>query len=184
MVKKATSKKLSASPTLSKKKTKAVAIDGFGSVEQMKLRNAIRQVWQRSKQWGIVKARCKNDDGYFVCEERNTQVPKISVDHIVPIGDMLEPGFLERLMVPSSELQGLCDPCHKPKTKKDNATTKAKKEKRNYVVIEEESTPEMISAMWIDPDIEELDIWTKDKIALQKERNAARLSTPTLEQFI
>lgn len=123
-------KKKKPSPTISKKKEKAKAIDGFGSVEMTKLRNAIRQVWQRSKAWKIVKDRCMNDEGYPVCEKCNTQVPKIKVDHIIPIGDMLEPGFLERLMVPSSELQGLCDPCHKPKTKKDNAETKTKKQKR------------------------------------------------------
>ena len=122
-----TKKKPIPSTPSSKKKEKAKPIDGLGSVELQKLRNAVRQIWQRSKAWKIVKARCLDEEGYPKCEQCHLRVPKIFVDHIVPIGDMLEPGFFERLMVPSTELRGICKECHAPKTKRDNEKTRAKK---------------------------------------------------------
>lgn len=129
--KKVQMKKQIPSTLLSKpKKEKAKPIDGLGSVELMKLRNAMRQVWQRSKQWKEVKKRCTDSEGYYRCELCNERVPKIKVDHIVAIGDMLESGFIERLMVPSTGLQGICDQCHKEKTKLDNAKTRAKKKEK------------------------------------------------------
>jgi len=180
--KKAVATKKTTSATSSKpKREKAKAIDGLGSVELMKLRNAMRQVWQRSKQWKLVKARCKDSEGYDVCEGCDTRVPKIFVDHIVPIGDMLDPGFIERLMVPSSELKGLCNECHKPKTKKDNAETKAKKKekltppKHGY---QGEPEPQ------IDLDILEMDIYTHEKIALQEKRNSEPEAEFSLDSFI
>jgi 5-methylcytosine-specific restriction endonuclease McrA len=133
-IKKKVEKKPKASPTSSKKKEKQKPIDGYGPIEKKKIRIALRLIWQRSKQWKIVKDRCTDNEGYFKCEKCGKRVPKIKVDHRVPIGDIDDPGFLERLMVPSSELDGLCDPCHDPKTKKDNAETKAKKRSRKVTL--------------------------------------------------
>lgn len=125
------SKKKQHSTTLSKPKPKkAGPIDGYGIYEKRKIRNALRQIWQRSKARKLVKDRCTNDEGYEVCEECNKQVPKITVDHIIPIGDIEEPGFLERLMVNSEGLRGLCDPCHKVKTKEDVKNINKGKEER------------------------------------------------------
>ena len=113
-------KKKVQSKTLSKSKPKKIGpIDGFGSYEKRKIRNAVRQIWQRSKARRIAKERCRNEEGYYVCEQCTKQQPEITVDHIIAIGDMDEVGFLERLMVDSTGLKCLCDDCHKVKTKED-----------------------------------------------------------------
>lgn len=168
------------SASSSKKRVKDAPIDGLGPVELRKLRTALRLVWQRSKQWKIVKDRCKDAEGYSVCEKCNKRTPSIKVDHRVPIGDMLEPGFIERLMVPSSELDGLCDECHAPKTKEDNKKTKEAKKKREASFpkgIEEEIIKEDIAVV-LDEDLKNRDdLFTHEKIKIQNERNA-------LEQFI
>jgi len=179
-----------ASPTLSKKKAKAVAIDGFGTVERSKLSSAIRQVWQRSKQWRIVKSRCIGEGGYSFCEQCGEQAPKIFVDHIVAIGAMEDPGYFERLMVSSDGLQGLCNPCHKPKTKVDNAKTKAKKksnEEKYYSAMANVYGGDVAledAKGSIDKDIADMDLFTHEKIALQKERNTITVTEPTLDLFI
>lgn len=169
----ASKKKASASGTSSKKKEKATAIDGWGSVEKKKVRNAVRQIWQRSKQWRMVKARCTGEDGFYVCEGCGSTVPRISVDHTIAIGDIEDPGFLERLFVSSEGLKGLCDPCHKPKTKKDNAETKAKKEAKKKKDVEEFHIEDAHAELplYIDPDIQAMDIYTHEKVKLQEERN-------------
>lgn len=176
------SKEKKISPTSSKKKEKkekAKPIDGLGSVELKKLRDALRLVWQRSKQWKMVKDRCKDAEGYSVCEQCNNRTPSIKVDHTAPIGDMLEPGFIERLMVPSSGLKGLCDECHKPKTKADNKKTKASKEARKNSFpkgIEQEIVKAELPTL--DEDLKARDdLFTHEKIKIQEERNS-------LQQFI
>lgn len=165
------------------------------------MRNALRQVWQRSKQWRIVKARCKDSEGYDVCEQCDLRVPKIFVDHTIPIGDMLEPGFIERLMVSSEGLKGLCAECHKPKTAKDNSETKAKKKARDEKILRdhtgdwcvdtdlkhpisiEPGSVNFVEAIRLDSDIEEMDLYTYEKIALQKKRNEQPIKF-RLEDFI
>jgi len=49
-------------------------------------------------------------------------VPKIYVDHIQAVGDVDE-GFLKRMFVPSTELQGLCKQCHDKKTKAERQSS-------------------------------------------------------------
>lgn len=199
------SKKKIASPTLSKKKVKPQKIDGFGPVEKMQARNALRLVWQRSRAWKIVKDRCKDEDGYPKCEKCKQRVPKIKVDHIVAIGDIEDLGFLARLFVDSSGLQGLCDPCHKPKTKKDNAKTKEDKALKKIRLATnppgkvEDIVPggvlyhlEVPREHWpieikeerpkFDADIEEMELFTYEKIEIQKDRDKNRIKT--LDMFI
>lgn len=175
------------SKTLSNKKVKATAIDGFGSVERQKLSSAIRQVWQRSKQWRIVKARCVGEKGYSFCEKCKLQAPKIFVDHIEPIGAMEEPGYFERLMISSEGLQGLCKECHAPKTKKDNAKTKETKKKiaaKKKVVIVEPEDDDDLEVITIDQDIQDMDIFTYRKFELQRERNKLKESEINISTFI
>lgn len=107
-------------------KKKPLPIDGMSPLLRAKIRSAIRQVWSRSYARRLVVARSMTDDGYPKCEKCGHRVPKISVDHIIPVGDILD-GGIERMFVPSKDLQALCKPCHSTKTKTDNAKTKGKK---------------------------------------------------------
>lgn len=111
-----------------KKKEKAKPVDGLGIYEKTKLRNAIRQIWQRSKARQLVIKRCTGKDGFLRCEECKAKTPKIQVDHIKPAGE-LDGGFIERLFVPSDKMRGLCKTCHAPKTKAENAERRARKQK-------------------------------------------------------
>lgn len=102
--------------------------DGLGPKELAQLRSAIRLVWQRSKQRRLVIKRCTGADGFPVCELCKSKVPKIQVDHIEPVGEVLESGYIKRMMCSSLGLVGLCIPCHRIKTKQQ-AQDRAKKRK-------------------------------------------------------
>lgn len=102
--------------------------DGLGPLEIAKIRSAIRQVWQRCEARKLVVKRCKLPKGYAKCEGCDQVVPKVYVDHIEPVG-VFGYGFIERLFVPSHRMNGLCDECHKAKTKaetKDRVAIKSK----------------------------------------------------------
>ncbi len=107
------------------KKTKE-KIDGFSPADRAKVRSAIRQVWSRSYMRRIAKARAVKADGFEYCDKCMKRVPKVSIDHIIPVGDILN-GGVERMFCPSSGLQALCKLCHSIKTKDDNKRTKAAK---------------------------------------------------------
>lgn len=103
-----------------------------------KLVSKAREVWRQSENYQAVKKRAKAVDrpGWFVCERGKELVEVIKIDHIEPIGkqptDMGEFGlWLPRLFCPISNLQGLCNTCHKSKTKIENA--ERKKYGRKYV---------------------------------------------------
>lgn len=74
--------------------------------------------------------RCSIGADFYRCEKCKAKVPRIQVDHIIPRGDLFSPGYLERTFCPSTELQGLCKKCHRPKTRRDNKRTRATKKKR------------------------------------------------------
>lgn len=95
--------------------------DGLGPKEIQKIRSAIRQVWQRSKARAMVVRRCALPGGYARCERAGCgkKVPKIYVDHIIRCGDLLDPGYILRMFVSSSLLQGLCKDCHDEKTRSE-----------------------------------------------------------------
>jgi len=104
---------------------KAKPIDGLGTYEITKISSAVRQVWYRCKARQITVKRCTLPDGFLMCEMCGEVTPKIKIDHIVPVGSLRD-GFMERLFCPSSGLQGLCNTCHKKKTKEENAARKKK----------------------------------------------------------
>ena len=95
-------------------------IDGLGVVDIEKIKKALRKVWAWSYARKLVIARCTQVDGFVHCEKCKIRTPKIFVDHIVPVG-IFNKEYIERLFVPSKELQGLCKKCHASKTKKDIA---------------------------------------------------------------
>lgn len=103
-----------------KAKNEAKRFDGFGPHLQAKIRSAIRQVWQHSSHARkLCVKRAELPGGYSRCEKCLKKVPKTFIDHIVPMGALLSPGFLERTGVSSKGLQALCGPCHKIKTAQD-----------------------------------------------------------------
>ena len=56
---------------------------------------------------------------------------QINIDHISPAGELNKaddlPGFVERLFVEESGLQGLCQNCHNEKTKQEKEQLKIKR---------------------------------------------------------
>lgn len=101
------------------KKRKKAKIDGFGPREKQMVRNAVRQVWQRSLARRLAVKRATGADGFPRCEGCGKKVPKVTIDHMVAVGEM-DGGFLERMFCPSSGLKALCYPCHGKKTRADN----------------------------------------------------------------
>lgn len=109
------------------KKQKAPPMDGLGPRERKKIDSAIRQVWYRSKARSTAVKRCTDQQGFTRCEKCKKRTPKIKVDHIVPCGPVDSDGYITRLFCPSSQLQCLCHPCHKPKTKAEALIRKFEK---------------------------------------------------------
>lgn len=102
------------------KKKKVEKIDGgLNSKQLTRLRAAIRDVWRFSYARKLVETRCLDAQGFPHCEKCGKKVPKIQVDHIIPCGDVLSPGYIERTFVASNMMQALCPDCHKKKTKDD-----------------------------------------------------------------
>ncbi len=109
------------------KKVRVEKIDGLNPKDLKNLRNAIRQIWHRSHVRKLAVKRCIGADGFSYCERCGKRAPHVSIDHKLPVGEVLSPKFIERMFTPSKNLQGLCKPCHKPKTNKENAKRRALK---------------------------------------------------------
>lgn len=95
-------------------------VDGLSSEDKAKLRSAIRRVWLWYA-WPrkLVVKRCRLYRRIYRCEKCRSLEAKIHVDHIVPIGAVESVGYIDRLYVASTGLQGLCEKCHKTKTKEE-----------------------------------------------------------------
>ena len=104
-------------------KKKKEKIDGRSPDIDAKLRSAIRQVWSWSHARRLCIQRATGPDGFPVCEECKQTVPKVFPDHKIAVG-VLDGGFIDRMFVPSSELQALCKTCHGRKTRQDNKKLK------------------------------------------------------------
>lgn len=105
------------------KRKKVEKMDGLGPYEIKKIRNAVRQVWQRSYARALVVKRCTGKDGFSYCETCKKRTPKIKIDHILKVGKV-DSGFIKRMFVPSKMLQGLCGKCHNKKTNLERAQEK------------------------------------------------------------
>lgn len=105
-------------------------VDGLSLKEVAKIRNAVRRIWQQSSYARkLCVVRSTDDEGYPFCEKCKKRQPKVKIDHVVPVGDILD-GGIRRMFVSSDCLQALCNACHKVKTKVDNAKTKVKKKSK------------------------------------------------------
>lgn len=91
---------------------------------------AARKVWRWSSERREVKKRATFPGLMYLCEKCNKlSSKKIQIDHIAPVGKAPKgwkgwDKYLQRLFCPVSNLQALCTPCHKAKSKIDNAKTK------------------------------------------------------------
>lgn len=91
-----------------------------------KLVSHSREVWRQSVPYQTVKKRCRIEGktGWFKCELNGEEVEVIKIDHVVPIGkqpDSLEEfgTWLPKLFCSETNLQGLCNACHKIKSKEE-----------------------------------------------------------------
>jgi len=99
------------------KTSKPEKIDGFGPKERSKVHAAIRRVWQQSSHARkLCQKRVALPGDYHRCEDCGSKVPKIHIDHIEPVGSLIEGDAIARLFCPSTGLQGLCKTCHDAKT--------------------------------------------------------------------
>lgn len=111
-------------------KTDTEKIDGLSAKDVEKIRRAIRQVWSWSWPRRLVVKRCLLPNGFSRCEQCKIKCAKIYVDHIERVGDV-DGGFIARLFVSSSKLQGLCNDCHKLKTKQERQDAKRESKLNN-----------------------------------------------------
>lgn len=103
-----------------------------------KIKVVLRKVWSWSHSRKLVAKRCDIGGGYSKCEGCKKKCPKIFVDHIMPLGTF-DLGYIYRLFVSSKEMQGLCAPCHKAKTKLDMVAIKRNKEVNRREMVESEA---------------------------------------------
>lgn len=115
------------------KKAKPIKVDGLSPKDLQKIRNAIRQIWQRSYPRRLCVERSITFDGFPYCEKCGKTTPKTTIDHITAVGDILD-GGIERMFTSSANLQALCRECHREKTNREN---KKRREKIRGVCIEE-----------------------------------------------
>lgn len=106
-------------------KQQARQVDGLGPHAKTRLRSAIRDVWHGSYARKLAAERCIGKDGFPRCEQCGRKVPKVTIDHMVPVGEV-DDGFIRRMFCSSDRLKALCGPCHSVKTKADNASLRKK----------------------------------------------------------
>ena len=102
-------------------------IDGISPKDKKFLRTKIREVWSWSTPHRMVVRRCLLPNGFSKCEnpECLKKCPKVFVDHIKNVGEVDE-GFITRMFVSSSKLQGLCKKCHDKKTLAEDKERRAR----------------------------------------------------------
>lgn len=108
-----------------KTKAKPVKVDGLSPKDKQKIRNAVRQIWQRSYPRKLCVQRAIGPDGFPVCEKCGKTVPKVAIDHMQSVGE-LDGGFISRLFCSSDKLQALCKECHQQKTNAENRARRLK----------------------------------------------------------
>lgn len=94
-------------------------VDGLNVRDVERIKKALRQAWAYSHSRRLVVQRCLLPNGFSRCEACDAVCPKVQVDHIDAIGAFEVGTYIERLFVPSKDLQGLCVKCHGLKTKED-----------------------------------------------------------------
>lgn len=100
---------------------------------QAKAIQALRKVWKHSpmRAEAIAAARDARNPKHLVCAKCGVSMHEklAAIDHVVPVvgpeGFRGWDEFFSRLMCPASNLQALCEACHKVKTKEESANRAA-----------------------------------------------------------
>lgn len=137
---------LLASVTRKKDSTKScgclqrVRIEHLGSKEKVAfIRSGLRALSLKWPPRYHVKAAAKVAYGTYLCagidrEPHEARSKDVQVDHIEPIGNIENwDSYIEKLFCPASNLQVLCQDCHKIKTKKEHENNSYKN-----VIVESE----------------------------------------------
>lgn len=105
-----------------------------------KLVSKAREVWRQSQNYQAAKKACREINrpdykGWFRCAMCQAFREVIKVDHIDPIGKQPETmgqfgEWLERLFCPITNLQGLCNDCHREKTREEGKARRAAVKKK------------------------------------------------------
>ena len=104
-------------------------VDGLSPKDIARIRSAIRKVWLWSLPRKLCIRRCTDEQGFLRCEQCKERVPKLQVDHRIPVGDV-DSGFISRLFCPSSGLTGLCAQCHRERTALQRNQAKGKRNEK------------------------------------------------------
>jgi 5-methylcytosine-specific restriction endonuclease McrA len=104
-----------------RKNAKPPKIDGLGPDDLKRIHKALGNVRRWSEPVRLVRKRSMGADGFPRCENKKCPhkgkpVPSIQVDHIKPIGEIGALGYIQRMFIPSAQLQALCKQCHSVKT--------------------------------------------------------------------
>ena len=84
---------------------------------------AARKVWRWTPERREALKKSAVPVDYWLCAKCKKVVPRVQVDHIVPVGPAPKSfdgwdDFYKRLFCEASNLRALCVPCHKEATKK------------------------------------------------------------------
>jgi len=93
-----------------------------------KIISATRRIWLYSPVRREIMAKCKTADGFFRCDGCRKLSEGVQIDHILPSVPVTGwdgwNGFIERLFVDVTGLQGLCAKCHNEKTRTEQQLRK------------------------------------------------------------
>ena len=101
-----------------------------------KLVTMARDIWRFSENYQQVKRTSRNPDkpGWFVCRKCAKDVEVIRIDHLKALGEQPNSfkefgDWLNKLFCPITNLQPICNFCHREKTKEDARILKLNREK-------------------------------------------------------
>jgi 2-oxoglutarate dehydrogenase complex dehydrogenase (E1) component-like enzyme len=107
---------------------KPAKFDGLNEADKRNIRRVLRQAWSWSYSRRLVVKRCTLPNGFSRCEKCKKRVARVTVDHIARCGEVDQGNFIKRLFVASNKMQGLCDDCHKTKTREERIKSKLDKD--------------------------------------------------------
>lgn len=99
-----------------KRKEKKEKVDGLGPDDLKRIHSAVRKVWAWSHPRRLAIKRAVDKKGFSFCEDCLQRVPKVTIDHIDPVGEVGGKDYIKKMWCPSTKLMALCNPCHRKKT--------------------------------------------------------------------
>src|ERR1051326_4503932 len=117
----------------SKAKPNGDKIDGLNPADLKNIHKCVRQAWSWSHVRRLAVKRATGPDGYQYCEDpkheggkggkfhASRRVPKLTVDHIEPVGEVGGQNYIQKMWTPSKNLLSICPRCHYKKTREDEA---------------------------------------------------------------